>query len=729
MQLIHPKLFKRALFRRGLSLIEVLATIGMIGIFTLLVSATLSPLLDSTEEAKLADQVSSLNDAVVLYLSNGGTIPANSTAAQVISQLRSKASDSSAERLAGYRGAFVDPRLQPIWQEAGDVDPTQPRAVWRTDKKAFVIITSGHERGIVSFSTDGDPNEIAEEDRRLAMQLSANGGWIWEFNDVGATASLTTPSPELISPTLEMDIDEARYLPYLYAPEITPPTGTYPITDYELTVTFRNPNPPGSSRLVYSIDGGPWLAYEDEPVSATPDSQILAKALSEEPETWQSSPPSAAQYAVSPYQLEAPEIQTTASVFHHLDDPEIEVTLHHLNPSEVSVLEYRLDEEESWTSYDSPFTLSAEDHLEGVAIFARAKATVSHYLDSPVTEAELEGAEPITLEKPEIAFSHPAFDRDVSSIEVTLTNPNAEGSSTIIYHIGPLPGGDGSPTTSQTYSNSFTVAQSVWSDGFGIWAYAKSTSPIYLDSDEANEYASGVAGIFGGHLDLDTATFISPVGNGSNDAHTHDITGKHDLNGIDFFAIPDSKQVEIDEAIGAGTRFKILAINGDLSPGMRVKMRYSHGSTVHEIVQGVAGYDDRSLADLPILSIDGALGSYRLESFEVQFAEDVITEAGVIPTNTGDVKSNIPGRNGEWRNGALTFHVVQVNEDGSNAFTTESSMSAGGLHGVATSGLLWEGLVFWHWKGKSYHESENQYVPGDAQTIEDNLEFQGGKKK
>jgi hypothetical protein len=40
-----------------------------------------------------------------------------------------------------------------------------------------------------------------------------------------------------------------------------------------------------------------------------------------------------------------------------------------------------------------------------------------------------------------------------------------------------------------------------------------------------------------------------------------------------------------------------------------------------------------------------------------------------------------------------------VNADGTDAFTTDPSLSVGGVQGVATSGLLWEMTLFWHWDG------------------------------
>ena len=122
-------------------------------------------------------------------------------------------------------------------------------------------------------------------------------------------------------------------------------------------------------------------------------------------------------------------------------------------------------------------------------------------------------------------------------------------------------------------------------------------------------------------------------------------------------------------------------------------------------------YDDTQLADLPVYSSRGVAGTIPLTSLSLSFDNDAIKVGGVIPTNTGDVKNNTPGLNGEWRNGALTIQAIEVNGSVKDKFATDQSLSAGGVQGVATKGLLWEATVFWHWDGVSYHQNP-AYVPG-----------------
>ena len=132
-------------------------------------------------------------------------------------------------------------------------------------------------------------------------------------------------------------------------------------------------------------------------------------------------------------------------------------------------------------------------------------------------------------------------------------------------------------------------------------------------------------------------------------------------------------------------------------------------------------YDDQSLASLPIYSLDGAPGTTKLDSFALYFVEGAMEKAQFAPSNTGDVKKNEPGPNGEWRNGALTIQAVAVNPDGTDAFTTDTALSNGGVQGAATSGLLWESTFFWHWKGPSLHD-DSPYVPGDPSSVAEYIE-------
>ena len=116
----------------------------------------------------------------------------------------------------------------------------------------------------------------------------------------------------------------------------------------------------------------------------------------------------------------------------------------------------------------------------------------------------------------------------------------------------------------------------------------------------------------------------------------------------------------------------------------------------------VTTYDEIALSALPIYSLNGIAGTTQLTKLGIYFDTNVIAAGGLIPTVTSNVRNNTPGLLGEWRNGALTVQLVLVNSNGTNGFTTNLGYSNGGVQGVATSGLLWESTVFYHWSGAAY---------------------------
>ena len=179
------------------------------------------------------------------------------------------------------------------------------------------------------------------------------------------------------------------------------------------------------------------------------------------------------------------------------------------------------------------------------------------------------------------------------------------------------------------------------------------------------------------------------------------------LPGPDFMSLEDAGLSGISDYISdASTPFKIIIANADLSPGGRLIINADYDPLDAASWVRVEDYDDTAVEDLPIYSLSGAAGTTRLERFGVYFHPLVFSLRGVHPSSTSCVRENWLGPDGQWRNGALTIQVVQVAADGTDAFTTDSSMSAGGVQGVAESGLLWESTVFWGWDGPCFHESD-----------------------
>lgn len=192
-------------------------------------------------------------------------------------------------------------------------------------------------------------------------------------------------------------------------------------------------------------------------------------------------------------------------------------------------------------------------------------------------------------------------------------------------------------------------------------------------------------GLRGGHFDVDTTTAIG----GNTEGHVHEYDDLHDLSGIDFVApVDETGELQpLAEVIDdPDLEFVVVVANPDLSPAARLSIDgpYDPGDAGSWIPVG-------TYADIPLQELERhTLGT--LPALEVHFAADAILSGGLVGTETTCVRRNDAGPQGEWRNGALVVQVIRADQ-----LQTDVSASVGGVQGVATAGLLWEGVVFWHW--------------------------------
>jgi len=226
-------------------------------------------------------------------------------------------------------------------------------------------------------------------------------------------------------------------------------------------------------------------------------------------------------------------------------------------------------------------------------------------------------------------------------------------------------------------------------------------------------FETDTVGLVEGHIDIDIS--LSGTGSATTDGHVHEYDNKNPtafnaMTIIDYFNITDAvlKEINHASAVGANIPFKLVVGNADLSKGARVSIN-------NNLVLGI-DYDNTDFGNLPIYTLDGSTGT-KLTGLEIQFDPTAIALAKIHPTNTGPVKANTPGPNGEYRNGAFTLQAIRVDgagkpvkPDGSSSVTLNPTKSNGGVQGVATAGnFLWETTAFWHWpKSPSYDALEWQ---------------------
>lgn len=211
-----------------------------------------------------------------------------------------------------------------------------------------------------------------------------------------------------------------------------------------------------------------------------------------------------------------------------------------------------------------------------------------------------------------------------------------------------------------------------------------------------------------GHFDVDTSSFISDIDDGDTDGHVHEYDKKYDTSGIDAFDLINNKLHNITEDISDGDqKFKLIVANADLSSGGRLSINQSYNNNDSGTWTDVDVYDDTVLSSLPIYSLNGVAGSTQLSEFSLFFDVNVVSNNEIHGTETSCVRDNELGPNDEWRNGALTIQAVKVDAAGNDDFSTNLSYSAGGVQGVADSGLLWETTLFYHWNNGCFGDDDD----------------------
>jgi prepilin-type N-terminal cleavage/methylation domain-containing protein len=651
-----PSRSQALLPQAGFTLPELIIVIGLIGVIAATAVTVIgNRVVEGSIEVRARQDQQVLNSAVRAYLVAGGDLSGITNPGEVLSKLKTRSNPGLDKRIPGLSGSFIDESIEFVIQSPEEAERESPRLHWDAQARRFEVAVSGAP-GIVSVTRSRVASEVSgpggpqsgdgsdsstDEVRSSPLLYSAKSSWIWDYQDqpvAGGAAPAEVPTfdpadtelPVVIPPTDPVVVTPIPPPPApgpirLAPPGFSKPAGRYPRDDFNLAVSLRDPNAPGSARLFYSVNHGAWIAYDGGSISVPPDNSLKAQAL--------------------PVNTRTHEASTMA--------------------------------EAGYEAFDELYAI---------------------------------------LLPPSIRFSKPSFDRAPDTIVVQLENPNPAAVSELHYQIVPVPGGNGVTTAFATYGSTFAVSSGDYPAGFGIRAFAKATSPGYFDSRPSSRFATARTTLFGGHLDLDTSTSIARIGKGSTDAHSHDILGGGGTS-IDFFNITERSQVEIDEAITSASQpFKLIIVNGALSPGMNLIIDYEINCIPRTLDMPVARYGRFPVADLPVFTLGGGGTSARLRGLRFSMDQDLIHQAGIIPTNTAEVVNNVPGKSREWRNGALAVQAVAMNANGSAAHGLDASLS-NGSHGAATSGLLWEAAVFWHWPGESFDSAKNMFLPGDFNTI------------
>ncbi len=438
---------------RAFSLVELIATVGTIGVIAAVSIIALVGWRQGVDSTKLTSDVQTLNSAVSAYQSFHGKVTASDTAETVLAKLKTKANAESAKKIAGLTGSLVDERMTFSWQTAAEAATSEPRAYWDSANLKFTVATSGPP-GIksVRFDSTGDSDSAATETRNPTMSLAVEDDWIWDYED-RAPASQQGPSNIPTNPSTggtgtgypgggsgpggpgggSSGGGSGGNPSTLQVPLFTVTETYHPISDFPLGVGLTNPNPSGSSEIIYSTDGYNWNEYTPGVLFyVDPLDRIFAKAVSVDTDVWRDSGVTNQDYDATPEQLIAPTIIPSSGV---MSEDTIYVQLTNPNDPEISVIEYRIDGG-PWTSYDGTFSLSSNDYDLDIEIEARAVPTTDYYTESSISSDLVVVVEEITDLSGSVVglFSNPGGDSTM------VTNLHGNGQSNSYFTWGSATG-------------------------------------------------------------------------------------------------------------------------------------------------------------------------------------------------------------------------------------------------------------------------------------------------
>ena len=218
--------------------------------------------------------------------------------------------------------------------------------------------------------------------------------------------------------------------------------------------------------------------------------------------------------------------------------------------------------------------------------------------------------------------------------------------------------------------------------------------------DDPPPPATPDVGISSGHFDYD-------VYHGANMAsfkHTHRYDDKYNVVGANFLNASDPTYNLVNTGIGgnrvtSSSRFFVLVSNGDLSPGVTLTV----GGADYKAYQ----YPNKFDGTQPVYtSTTVPLFNFRMptNAFTSKDWGTGVVRAGLMPTQTGCVKSAVPrpGLEGEVHNGALTIWIVKAGAPASAIALNVPGKPERGYKVIDDAWVLKKYTVFWHYGGSCY---------------------------
>ncbi len=294
--------------RAGFSLVELLLVVALVSTLVSVAYVSFSGLAGAGSEAKLRRDVAAVNAAVRAHaLSGGAKLPWDMDGVgYVLAQLKREARSEDKDSTIGLTNALIDRRLAFVLQTDEEAAESGLRVLWNRDEQLFVIADSG-PKGIREFYLDDAlaDDDFGSEVRRTAMEFAREDAWIWDFDEsVGGAPRAPSQIGSTTPPTAQPSPPTPPGRLPLEPPTYSAPGGEYPLFDFEnFILTLGNPNPPGTSEILFAVNDGPFTFYGG-PIFLEPGSEIRSYAHSIDPDHWTDSAGAVEVYTALPVDLE-----------------------------------------------------------------------------------------------------------------------------------------------------------------------------------------------------------------------------------------------------------------------------------------------------------------------------------------------------------------------------------------------------------------------------------------
>lgn len=493
---------------KGFSLVQALAVVVILGIIAYLAIPKATNIRAAAALTKLESDVGTVNQAIKVYLANGGILTdamsygvyGDPLEQKVIDKLKTRRNQFSADTFAGLKRDMIDKRLSVRLQTNAETNSNAPRAVWVPGESRFVIQRTG--KGVREFYLNSELASldygIDEGRRSSAINVNDESGWIWAYDESNATSD--RPGPTLIPMGGTTGGDDSGSggddhgsasgddsadgtvveIVRLGRPRITPRGGTYPKSAFPLMVTIDNPNP-DDTWLMVSVNYGAYFRYE-APFPAEPNTRIRAYATGD-PTLYESS---SSDYAYYTTRLNRPSFSPSYRREYPMTDFPLTVTIRNYNDPSTWVM-YSLDGGE-FQRYSEPFTIEAD-------------TTVAAYVQPPDDEWEPSSTRTgtyrgykVDLGLPRLYATATEFNETVSTILVTAENhpDNAGGSSQLRYAIVEKDAPPPDLSTFLYYLSPVATTYAQYPNGFTFYAYAESLNSEVWNNSALNSLTTSV---------------------------------------------------------------------------------------------------------------------------------------------------------------------------------------------------------------------------------------------